>query len=94
MYKFQHPGVICEDLSQMFTILNVIKLGNSLAVQQLVTQCFHYQRPGLIPGQGTKIAQAAWHGQKKKKKKQLSSQILGSPYYINQSSSERNLNHE
>ena len=30
---------------------------------------FHFQGPGLIPGQGTKILQASWHSQKKKKKK-------------------------
>ena len=28
---------------------------------------FHCQGLGLIPGQGTKILQAEWHGQKKKK---------------------------
>ena len=31
------------------------------------TQCFHRQSPGSIPGQGTKIPQAGWHGPKKKK---------------------------
>ena len=30
------------------------------------TQCFHCWGPGLIPGQGNKIPQAAWCGQKKK----------------------------
>ena len=29
----------------------------------------HCQGPGSIPGQGTKILQAEWGGQKKKKKK-------------------------
>ena len=28
------------------------------------TQCFHRKGPGSIPGQGTKILQAVWHGQK------------------------------
>ena len=31
------------------------------------TWCFHCWGPGSIPGQGTKILQAMWHGQKKKK---------------------------
>ena len=31
------------------------------------TPCFHGMGTGLIPGQGTKILHAAWHGQKKKK---------------------------
>ena len=31
------------------------------------TQRVHCWGPGSIPGQGTKIPQAAWHGQKKKK---------------------------
>ena len=38
-------------------ILKLLHLGNSLAVQG----------PGLIPGQGTKIPQAAQHGQNKTK---------------------------
>ena len=28
------------------------------------TQCFHCKGPGSIPGQGTKILQAVWTGQK------------------------------
>ena len=31
------------------------------------TQHFHRYVPGSIPGQGPKILQASWHGQKKKK---------------------------
>ena len=33
------------------------------------TRHFHSGGGGLIPGQGTKILLAMWHGQKKKKKK-------------------------
>ena len=33
------------------------------------TRCFHCWDPGSIPGQGTKILQAAWCGQKKTKTK-------------------------
>ena len=33
------------------------------------TWCFHCYGPGLIPGQETKIPQAAWHGQTLIKKK-------------------------
>ena len=29
----------------------------------------HFQEPGSVPGQGTKIPKAMWHYQKKKKKK-------------------------
>ena len=32
-----------------------------------VALCFHCQGPGSIPGQGTKIPEALWCGQKKKK---------------------------
>ena len=42
--------------------------GNSLEVQQLGLQAFPTLGTGLIPGQGTKIPQAVWHGQKKKRK--------------------------
>ena len=30
------------------------------------TQLFHWQGPGSIPGQGTKIPKAMWYGQKDK----------------------------
>ena len=45
--------------------------GNSLAVQWLGLDTFTAESVGSIPGRGTKILQAAWHGQKKKKKKKL-----------------------
>ena len=44
-------------------------LGNSLAVQQLGLQAFTAKGPSSISGSGTKIPQAAWCHQKKKKKK-------------------------
>ena len=34
--------------------------------------CFHFQGLGSIPGQGTKIPQAVWCGQEKKKEKKRS----------------------
>ena len=37
----------------------------------LRTPHFHCQGPGSIPGQGTKIPQAAQHDQKRKKKKKI-----------------------
>ena len=43
------------------------KSGNSLAVQCLGLSAFTAVTPGSIPGQGTKISQAMWGGQKKKK---------------------------
>ena len=47
-------------------------LGNSLAVQWLRLSTFNAEGPGFIPGLGTKILQAVQHGQRKKKKKQVS----------------------
>ena len=44
-----------------------INMGNSLAVQWLRLCAFTVEGLGLIPGGGTKIPQAAWRGQKKKK---------------------------
>ena len=32
------------------------------------TRCFHCWGLGSIPGQGTKIPQAVWHGKKERKK--------------------------
>ena len=47
-------------------ILKIIE--NSLAVQWLELHASTAGDMDLIPGWGTKIPQAAWHGQKKKKK--------------------------
>ena len=44
--------------------------GNSLAVQWLGLGTFTAEGPGSIPGWGTKILQAKWHGQKTKTNKQ------------------------
>ena len=41
--------------------------GSSLVVQWLGLCALTAEGPGSIPGQGTKIPQAAWHSQKKKK---------------------------
>ena len=43
--------------------------GNSLAVQWLGLGAFMARGLGSIPGEGTKILQAAWQGQKKKEKR-------------------------
>ena len=43
------------------------KVGNSLAVQWLGLHALTAEGPGSIPGRGTKIPQAVWHGQKKQK---------------------------
>ena len=37
-------------------------LGTSLAVQRLRLRAFTAEGAGSIPGHGTKIPQAAWHG--------------------------------
>ena len=44
-----------------------LDLGNSLAVQWLGLCAFTAKGLGSIPVQGTKIPQAAWHGQKKRR---------------------------
>ena len=44
--------------------LNMISIGNSLVVRWLRHQDFTAKGPGLIPGRGTKIPQAPWHGLK------------------------------
>ena len=44
-------------------------MGNSLAVQWLGLGTFTAKDSDLIPGQGTKLLQATWYGQIKKKKK-------------------------
>ena len=40
-------------------------MGNSLVVQWLGLSAFTAKGVGLIPGQGTKIPQAAWRGRNK-----------------------------
>ena len=50
-------------------MLKWVKRGSSLVVQCLGLRAFTAEGPGLIPGRGTKIPQAAQRGQKKKKKK-------------------------
>ena len=45
---------------------NYMPLGNSPAVQGLGLGAFTAEGAGSIPGHGTKIPQAAWHGQKTK----------------------------
>ena len=50
--------------------LDILKIPGEFPGSPVVsTRCFQCQGPGWIPGQGTKIPQAMWHGQKKKKKK-------------------------
>ena len=48
-------------------LLEFIMLGNPLVVQWLGLHASTAGGPGLIPGQGNKIPQARWCGQKKKK---------------------------
>ena len=47
--------------------IEVDNVGTSLAVQQLGLRALTAEGPGSIPGQGTKIPQAARPSQKKKK---------------------------
>ena len=39
---------------------------NSLVIQRLGPCAFTAESVGSIPGQGTKISQATWHGKKRK----------------------------
>ena len=50
----------------MYAIKNT-NVGELLAVQWLGLCAFTTKRAGSIPGQGTEILQAEWHGPKKKK---------------------------
>ena len=60
--------------------------GNSLAVQWLGLRALTAEDPGSIPGQGTKLPQAARRGQKiKKRKENLQNQcsiLLGDASYV------------
>ena len=49
-------------------MIRIEPLGNSLAVQWLGLHAFTAENMGSIPGRGTKIPQAAWHGQERKRK--------------------------
>ena len=51
--------------------LRDIMVGTSLVVQWLGLGAFTAVGPGLIPGRGTKVPQAAWLSQKKKKGEML-----------------------
>ena len=46
-------------------------VGTSLVGQGLRPRVSNAEGMGLIPGQGTKIPNAMWYGQKKKKKKSM-----------------------
>ena len=50
----------------MDAMSKIDNLGNSLVVQWLGLRAFTAEGSGSIPGQGTKIPQAVWQGQKKK----------------------------
>ena len=50
---------------------------NSLSDQWLGLSTFTAKGLGSIPGQGTKILQAAWHGQKKTKTKNATTNMSG-----------------
>ena len=56
-------------LFRNWTRIRVVAFGNSLVVQWLGLWAFTAKAMGSIPGRGTKIPEAAWCGQKKKKKK-------------------------
>ena len=53
-------------LGSKICVLKINVLGTSLAVQWLRLHVSNTVGTGSIPGQGTRIPQVAWHGQKKK----------------------------
>ena len=59
--------------------MKITKIGNSLGVQWLGPSTFTAVGPGSIPGQRTRILQGVRHGQKKKKKKQITKMNYSSP---------------
>ena len=62
-YFIQVQGA--EELMKKESFNQKETLGNSLAVQWLGLHASTAGGKGLIPGRGTKISQATWHGQKK-----------------------------
>ena len=61
-----HPALLLTPLTEPLGIpIIFLKWGNSLAVQWLALCALIAEGPGSIPGQGTKIPQASWCGQKK-----------------------------
>ena len=56
--------------------------GTSLAVQWLGPGAFTAVVLGSVPGWGTKILQAAWHGQKKKEKEEKKNDVALPSYGV------------
>ena len=54
-----------KEIIQIREEINKIKIWTSLVVQWLRLHASNARNVGLIPGQGTKIPHAMWHGQKK-----------------------------
>ena len=67
-----HDGATYQNLNVHTMLLKTPLLksisGDSLAVQCLELCALTAEGPGSIPGGGTKILEATWHGQKKTKK--------------------------
>ena len=57
-----------------------VSFGVCLVVQRLGLGTFIAKGLGSIPGQGTKIPQDTWHGQKLKKKKKISGELEKNVY--------------
>ena len=67
--EFWFTGITIPRLSPSTAKLKQQSKAFSLGNSVVRTWCFHCGGPGLIPGQGTKILQAEWHGPPPQKRK-------------------------
>ena len=75
-YIYLTKGLLPEHIKNPYNSIRR-RQGNSLAVQWLGLHASTAGGMGLIPRQGTKIPQATWCGQKKKKKKKTNKMAKG-----------------
>ena len=66
-YKGEKSQKITKILNLVLLLIEIEKSRNSLVVQWLGLCASNAGGTGLIPGQGTKMPHAAWHGRKTNK---------------------------
>ena len=72
--KDNSPGLTL--VNRNWKLAQELTLGNSLVVQWLGVRALTAEGPVSMPGQGTKIPQAVWHGQKETKQKNKKQTVL------------------